>query len=144
MKKFALLAAVAVLTAACSQEAEEPEVANETATAPMPAETMAAGTQPGTYDMTNADGTPRGSTTINPDGTYTDTDAAGNETRGTFASRNGQDCFDPEGDDPEECWTVSTAGPDGSFTATGPDGTEVTIKPRTAGAAPAAAETPTT
>ena len=136
MKKFALLAAVAVLTAACSQEAEEADVADETATAPMPEETTAATTAPGTYDVTMADGT-TGTTTINADGTYVDTDAEGNETRGTFANKNGQDCFDPECDDPEECWTVSTAGADGSFTATGPDGTTVTVKPH-------AAATPTT
>ncbi len=130
MKKIALLAAVSAL-AACSQEADDTTAADTTAEAPMPAETMAATTAPGTYDVTMADGT-MGSTLINADGTYVDTDAEGNEIRGTFVNKDGKDCFDPEGDDPEECWSVSTAGADGSFTATGPDGTTVTVTPRAA------------
>jgi hypothetical protein len=131
-----LLAAVAALSA-CSEKAEDPAATEDTTAAPMPAETTAAATTaPGTYDVKLADGT-MGTTVINADGTYVDTDAQGKEVRGTFASKDGKDCFDPEGDDPEECWTVTAPGPDGSFTATAADGTTtVTVTPR-ASATPA-------
>ncbi|QYU69078.1 hypothetical protein J4558_02735 [Leptolyngbya sp. 15MV] len=92
------------------------------------------GVPAGTYDVTNADGG-AGSTTINPDGTYVDVDSKGVETRGVFARRDGLDCFDPDGEPAEVCWTVTAPGADGSFTATSPDGTTVTVRPRMAAAA---------
>ena len=129
MKKLALMAAVAAL-AACSQQAEDD--AATTPIAEAEATTAAAtGTQPGTYEVTMADGT-KGTTVINADGTFVDTDAKGKETRGKFVVRDGKDCFDVEGDEPEECWTVATPGADGSFTATAADGkTTVTVRPKT-------------
>lgn len=132
MKKLALLAAVAAL-AACSQD--EAAVPAETEQ-PMPAETTAAmdAVIPGTSDVKMADGS-MGTTTINADGTYVDTDAEGNEVRGMVANKGGNYCFDPEGDEPEVCWTSTAPGADGSFTATAPDGTKVTVTPRAAAAA---------
>lgn len=128
MKKLVLLAAVAALSA-CSQKSEEtPEPAaasTETATPAAPA-TASAGTQPGTYDVKMADGA-MATTVINADGTYVDTDPKGVVTKGAFASRDGKDCFDPEGDEAEVCWTSSTPAADGSFTATDPKGTVVTV-----------------
>lgn len=131
MKKLVLMAAVAAL-AACSPQAEDDAATTETAEAEAEATTAAAtGTHPGTYEVTMADGT-KGTTVINADGTYVDTDAKGVQTRGKFVARDGKDCFDPDGDAPEECWTVGTAGADGSFTATGADGkTTVTVRPST-------------
>jgi hypothetical protein len=130
MKKLVLIAAVAALSA-CNQKAEEAPAATDTAMAE--ATPMAdAGVTPGTYDVKMADGTV-GKTVINADGTYVDTDKDGKEERGTFARRDGKDCFDPEGDAPEVCWTVTPPGADGSFTATSADGkTTVTVTPAAA------------
>ncbi len=128
MKNFVLLAAVAALSA-CSQQTEETK---ETAA---PAETTAAAvpvstaTPPGEYEVKMADGT-IASTIINADGTYVDADPKGKGTKGKFASRDGKDCFDPDGDEAETCWSVSPAAADGSFTATSPDGTTVTVTPK--------------
>lgn len=123
MKKLVMIAAVAALSA-CSQEAEEaPAPADTTAAVAAPAETDPTGT----YDVKMADGT-TGTTTINADGTYVDVGPDGTEVRGTFTRANGQDCFDPEGDDPAECWTVSAPAADGTITATTVDGkTTVTV-----------------
>jgi hypothetical protein len=133
MKKLVLIAAVAALSA-CSQKADEDATDTAAVETPAPAETMAADTvAPGTYDVKMADGT-MGSTVINADGTYTDTDADGKTVSGTFARKDGKDCFDPEGDEPEQCWTTTTPAADGSFTATAPDGTTVTVTPHAAAA----------
>lgn len=129
MKRLVLLGAIAALSA-CSQKAEE---SKETATAPAeaaaPATPADSGTAPGTYDVKMADGTV-GTTTINADGTYADTDAKGKVVKGLFAQHDGKDCFDPEGDAPGMCWAVSKPEADGSFTATADDGTVVTVTPK--------------
>ena len=128
MKNVVLLAAVVALSA-CSQQAEETK---ETAA---PAETTAAavpvstGTPPGDYEVKTADGT-IASTTINADGTYVDTDPKGKATKGKIAFKDGKDCFDPDGDEAEVCWSLSPAAADGSFAATAPDGTAVTVTPK--------------
>ncbi len=133
MKKLVLIAAVAALSA-CNERAEEAPAAIDTAMAE--ATPMAdAGVAPGTYEVKMADGTV-GRTTINADGTYVDVDKDGKEMRGTFARRDGKDCFDPEGDEAEVCWSVTAPGADGSFVATGPDGTTtVTVTPMAAATA---------
>lgn len=117
MKKIVLLAALAALSA-CSKKSEEavPATAETSATASVAADSMV-----GTYDVKMADGT-MGKTVINADGTYVDTDAKDVEIKGMFAVKDGKDCFDPEGDKPEECWTVEPPAADGSFKATSPDG----------------------
>lgn len=136
MKKLIALASIAAL-AACSQKAEEAPVAADTVAA---VETPAMGTAPGTYDVFAADGSPAGKTTINPDGTYEETDKDGKASKGTFAVKDGKDCFDEEGDVADVCWAVTAPGADGSFTATSADGkTVLTVKPS---AAPATAPAP--
>jgi hypothetical protein len=142
MKKLVLIAAIAALSA-CNQKTDEVPVATDTATAA--ADTMAtADNGAGTYDVKMADGT-MGKTVINADGTYVDTDKDGKEVRGTFARKDGKDCFDPAGSDPEVCWTVTTPGADGSFTATTPDGkTTVTVTPAAAATTTTTTTTPTT
>ena len=142
MKKLIALAAIAALAACGDREAEAP-AAEETTAAADTTTAAAEGTQPGTYTVKMADGS-TGTTVINADGTYTDTDSAGKVMKGTFARKDGKDCFDPEGDEAEQCWTVGVAGADGSFTATAPDGkTTVTVTPQgvTATATPAPAAT---
>lgn len=124
MKKLIALAAIATL-AACGERAEETPAPADTATAE--ATTAATDDMSGVYDVKMADGSVLKST-INADGTYVDVAADGTETRGTFTRANGQDCFDPEGDEPAECWTVAAPNADGSFTATTVDGkTTVTV-----------------
>jgi len=125
MKKFIALAAFAALAACGDRDAEAP-AAEDTTAAVAPAET---GTMAGSYDVKMADGT-MATTVINADGTYVDTDKDGKQVKGMFTRKDGKDCFDPEGDDPAECWTVTTPAADGSFTATGLDGkTTVTVTP---------------
>lgn len=127
MKKLILIASIAAL-AACSKPAENaPEATASTEAAP-----AAAAGEPtladmvGIYEVKGAKGE-IGSTVINADGTYVDTDAAGKQIKGTFARKDGKDCFDPEGDAAEECFTTTEPAADGTFTATGPSG-PVTVK----------------
>ena len=142
MKKLVLIAAVAAHSA-CNQKADEAPMATDTATAAADTTAMT-DNGAGTYDVKMADGT-MGKTVINADGTYVDTDKDGKETRGTFARKDGKDCFDPEGPDPEACWTVTAPGADGSFTATTPDGkTTVTVTPVAATATTTTTTTTTT
>ncbi|WP_282950142.1 MULTISPECIES: hypothetical protein [unclassified Sphingopyxis] len=129
MKKIVLLAALSML-AACSQKTEEKkETPAEPVAEATPAPAADSGTAPGTYDVKMADGT-MGTTTINADGTYVDTDAKGKQVKGLFAAHDGKDCFDPEGDEMGMCWAVSKPAADGSFTATADDGTVVTVTPK--------------
>lgn len=129
MKKIVLIAALSML-AACSQKTEEKkEVPAEPAATAAPAPTADSGTAPGTYDVKMADGTV-GTTTINADGTYVDTDAKGKAVKGQYATHDGKDCFDPDGDEMGMCWAVSKPEADGSFTATADDGTVVTVTPK--------------
>lgn len=133
MKKILLLAALAALSA-CSQKSEEkaePAAATPTeAAAPAPAgPAVASTTAPGTYDVKLPDGT-IATTVINADGTYVDTDPQGKQVKGQYATHDGKDCFDPEGDALGMCWAVTKPGADGSFTATADDGTVVTVTPK--------------
>lgn len=130
MKKLVLLAALTALSA-CSQKAEESQdAAAEPAETAAPAPAADPGTAPGTYDVKMADGT-TASTIINADGTYADLDAKGKTVKkGKFAHKDGKDCFDPDGDEAEECWSLSPVAADGSFTATNPKATTVTVTPR--------------
>ncbi|MGN6497658.1 MAG: hypothetical protein ACTHK5_10015 [Tsuneonella sp.] len=138
MKKLVLFAALAALSA-CSKQSETPagaDMAKVEATPSAPE-----GASPGTYDVTNADGTV-GKTVINPDGTYVDTDAKGAATKGRFVHKSGKDCFDPDGPDPEVCWTLGTPGADGSFDAVTPDGKMTVHVTPVAGPATAAPPSP--
>ena len=67
---------------------------------------------------------------INADGTYVDTDPKGKQVKGLYASHDGKDCFDPEGDELGMCWARSAPAADGSFSATADDGTVVTVTPK--------------
>ena len=135
MKTFALLAGVALL-AACSQKTDDTaaDVAASDAAA-MPADVEASGpatangATPGSYDVTNPDGSTTVSTLV-ADGTYVDRDAAGKVTeKGAWAVKDGKTCFDAEGDVAEVCYTEGARNADGSFDATGPDGKVTKVKP---------------
>ncbi len=127
MKKLMMIAALSALTA-CSQQAEKTADA-DTAPVEAAAPASADSTSPvGDYDVKMADGK-MAKTSINADGTYVDTGPDGKEVKGKYARKDGKDCFDPEGDEAEACWTSTTPAADGSFTSTGPDGATVTVTP---------------
>lgn len=138
MKTYLTLAAATLALAACGNktdaDADTTPMATDTAMAtPMATTAAATGNMAGTYEVTMADGS-KMTETINADGTYTDV-MDGKETRGTWRMDGEKACFDPEGDKPEVCHTTTAPGADGSFTATTPDGTTMTV--RKVGAAPA-------
>lgn len=126
MKKIIAFAAIASL-AACAEAEPEAEVAAEPAAEEV---AMAPGTVvPGDYIVTSEtmeDGSPF---TINPDGTWTGTDAEGNPESGTSAIVDGQICFTTEGETEAECWTNSEVAEDGSFTSVNEAGEQVTVTP---------------
>lgn len=127
MKKLMLIAAIAALTA-CSKQTEK---AAETDAAPVEAAATAKADSPsfvGDFDVKMADGK-MGKTRINEDGTFVDTGPDGKEMKGTFALKDGKECFDADGDEPELCWTSATPGADGSFTSTNDKGETVTVTP---------------
>ena len=131
MKKFILIAGIALLTA-CSekQEAAAPEAAASDA---MPMDAGAspavAAATPGVYDVARPDGTKLVST-LNADGTY-QRDYGDKVEKGTWVSRGDQSCFDPEGDTAETCYTRSPVAPDGSWQSTDPKGAVSKVVPRT-------------
>ena len=142
MQKLIALAAALAL-AACGDRAEE-EASSDTAAAdstaqassPAPAASQAAtGDMAGKYEITFADGTVM-TETINADGTYVDL-MNGEETRGQWRMDGQRSCFDPEGAAPEECYTSSAPGSDGSFTVTGADGEKATVRKVGAASSPA-------
>ena len=128
MKKFLIIAACGALAACGSNDAEEPvEPIDTTATAGT-TDTATTGQMAGTYEMTMDDGTVVRQR-VNADGTYVDTDMQGNELeRGTWRQQGSQLCYDDAGPGAEECWTGGTPGADGSFEATGADGTSITVR----------------
>ena len=127
MKKLMMIAAVAALSA-CSQQAEKAAEAEAApAEAAAPAATDSASLV-GDYDVKMADGK-MAKTTINADGTYSDTAPDGKQTKGKFAMKDGKECFDADGDEAELCWTSTTPGADGSFTSTSDKGETVTVMP---------------
>ena len=139
MRKLIVLGAALAL-ASCGERADTTAEATRTATdtptatAPSPGATQAAtGDMAGKYEVTMADGSVM-TETINADGTYVDL-MNGEETRGRWRMDGAKSCFDPDGADPERCYTSGARGADGSFKMTGPDGATATV--RKVGAAPA-------
>ncbi|HEX6661763.1 MAG TPA: hypothetical protein VF067_07845 [Sphingomicrobium sp.] len=134
MKKLLLLAAATVALVGCQKPADQSNnqaAANAAApAAPAPAAAAmvtANGSTPGTFEVTNKDGT-KGNTVLNADGTFVDTDAKGKVTKGTWNVTGGKTCFDPEGTEGPMCYAESAVGADGSFTATSDKGEKVTVK----------------
>ena len=113
MRSIAILAACAAL-AACGSKEEAPAEPVETADRTL--ESTATGDVTGTYEVQMADGSVT-MQTINADGTYVDTTVDGTRVGGGTwrTGDNGAMCFDPEGNDPEACYTGGAPGEDGSF-----------------------------
>ena len=120
MRRLLLIAAAGTLLAACGSKDEPAEPA-----APTDAtlESTATGDLAGTYEVKLADGTVT-IQTINADGTYAEATADGTRTGGGAwrAGEDGTMCFDPEGDDPEECYAGGAPGENGAFEMRTEDG----------------------
>ena len=130
MKKFAILAGVALLAACGAKKEEATDAAASDPAAATALATPAAvhSPAPGSYDVTAADGT-KMTTTLIADGAYVDRDTKGKVTaKGKWAVRDGKTCFAPE-KGAEECYTDSVPAADGSFTATDSKGAVVQVKP---------------
>lgn len=126
MRKIAIAASLIVLAACSKSEAPAPAPSSEAASeAAMAAPTPTAGS----YDVTAPDGS-KGTTVLNADGTYTDTDSKGKVVKGKWAMKDGKTCFTPEGQ-ADECYTESQRAADGSFTATDAKGQTVKVTPQT-------------
>jgi hypothetical protein len=130
MRALGLIVVSALALAACGKKEEAP-VADATSEAATAATTPAAAASlaAGTYGVFDASGKQVGTTTINADGTYRDENPGKLPVAGVWAIKDGKTCFDPSGKDPEECYTDSAPGADGSFTATDAKGAVLTIKP---------------
>ena len=126
-KTFVLIAAAAL--SACSQEREDRAAAAAMEGAEPAGAVAMKQDAVGTYDVKRYNGF-TSTIVIGADRTYTDKGPDGTTESGTFALKNGNYCFDPEGDEAEVCWMVSQPGAGGSFTATDPDGHTVTLTPR--------------
>ncbi len=130
MKKLTLIVGIVALSACNEAKAPEAPATDEAVlAAPTPG--------PGKYDVFMADGSPGGSTVLNADGTYTDSDADGSlVAEGSWAMVDGKTCFTPTTEGQEAmCFTESARAADGSFTATPDKGEPVTVKPAAAEAA---------
>lgn len=127
-----LIAASCLALAACgSNEAEAPvtdTTATDVAATPMATPTATgpnASAMAGTYEMQMADGTTVRQS-LNPDGTYAYSDMQGSQTEGGMWRQNGaQLCLDPQGAEPETCYTGGQPGADGTFALTDAQGNQV-------------------
>ena len=133
MRSFGPIAVVALALAltACGKKDEAPAAAASSDAAAAAATTAAAPatSMAGEYAVTDASGKPLLTSTLNADGTYRDVPTKGLPVAGLWKEKDGKTCFDPSGKEPEECFTTTAPGADGSFTATGPDGAVLTVKP---------------
>lgn len=130
MKKFVVLAGVALLAACGSQqEAAAPEAAASDAAPAAPAAAApATGPTPGSYDVTTPEGG-KEVTTLMADSTYVTRDAGDKVIdKGKWAMKDGKTCFMPETGG-ENCFTDSAPAADGSFTATDAEGKVTQVKP---------------
>jgi hypothetical protein len=137
MRRLIMCAAPLMLAmAACSSEPAEDEATVEEPAPEPAAMTAANGSPAGTYASTDADGVVT-LTTINADGTYTDTMEDGTlVAEGTYAAVDGKTCFMPttEGATPM-CYTEDAPGEDGSFMVTPDEGEPFLVTPYVAPAA---------
>lgn len=126
MKNLALCLSLAAL-AACGQRQSGSQITQATAIVPEPAPTSHAG--PGTYSVTEIDGT-KMTAVFASDHTYTNT-VHGRETEtGAWAIVGGRTCLTPRTGESAvaRCYTDSPLGKDGSFIATPDHGHPLTVK----------------
>lgn len=134
MRKTLVAMSAVLVLAACNQKTDDDvaavttPAATDTMAMGTPAATAQAGTgsMAGTYEMRAADGKLT-TQTVNTDGTYRSV-SDGRETTGTWRMQGTQACYDPAGAPAEQCWTTTAPTADGSFTASAPDGTTMTVR----------------
>ena len=130
MKKFAILAGLALLSACGSKQEVATDAAASNSAAASAVATAAAvyAPAPGSYDGTAADGT-KSVTTMLADGSYVQRDTGGKVTaKGKWANSDGKTCMTPE-KGTEQCYTNSMPAADGSFTSTDSKGAVTQAKP---------------
>ncbi len=117
MNKLMLVAACATLAACGENDADEAALpAEPVVEAPAPTDPALAEAA-GTYEMTADDGIVI-MRTVNADGTYTtQADGTSGET-GMVRLEGDAMCYDPEGPEPEACWTTGEFADGGSFRIT--------------------------
>ncbi len=123
---------LAILMTTCLIVACSDGSATDTGEAAAPAVTTANGSPPGTYYVAAADGT-ASLVTLHSDGTYSQITPEGTyPAQGTFSVVDGLTCFRVRqvGAEPS-CYAETERGPDGSYTATPPDGNPLTVTPYT-------------
>jgi hypothetical protein len=120
MRKLALIAAIAALSACNQNKAEPAPAASESAA---PAAVATAASMAGTYEYTYEG---KATTTVaKDDGTYEDTQDGKVIESGKWTQADGQTCFDDTGANPPKCWTTTEPDSMGMFTATSTDGKTV-------------------
>ena len=130
MKKFAIVAGIALLAACGSNKDAASEAAASESAAASAAVTPAAvySPEPGSYDVSRPDGKMY-VRTVMADGAYVLRDTKGTVIdKGKWAERDGKRCFAPE-TGTEECYTLTMPAADGSFTATDSKGAVSQVKP---------------
>lgn len=138
MMKRLLLTATCMALAACgSNEAEAPAgTTAQTQPTPMASAAPVAANSgaAGTYEMKMADGTTVRQQ-LNTDGSYSYSDMEGNQIEGGIWREQGtQLCLDPQGADPETCYTGGQPASDGSFAMMDAQGDQIGTVRKTADA----------
>ena len=132
MKKFVIVAGIALLAACGSNKDASGDAAASDAAAASAAATPAAvhTPAPGSYDVTTPDGK-KLTNTLMADGVYVRRDAGGKVLdKGKWAVTDGKTCFTPE-IGAVDCYTDTMPGANGSFTATDSMGAVLQVKPHT-------------
>lgn len=128
--RLMIAGSMALALAACGKKDEAAAPAASDAASTAAADAAAAALPTGTFEVSDAAGKKVLTSTINADGTYADDLVAGGRVAGIVKMKDGKTCFDPSGKEPEECFTTSAPGADGSFTATDFKGEVLTVKPK--------------
>lgn len=112
MRNTILAASVCAMLAACgnpAEEADDPIVPETPAVTTNAVDGMA-----GTFEVVMADGTVV-TQTIRSDGTYSDVADGEVVETGNWRADGTRLCYDPEGDEPEQCFAGEQPAADGSF-----------------------------
>lgn len=128
--RLLIAGSMALALAACGKKDDAAAPAPSDAASTAAADAATAQLPTGEWDVSDAAGKKVLTSTINADGTYADDLVAGGRVAGIVKMKDGKTCFDPSGKEPEECFTTSAPGADGSFTATDSKGGVLTVKPK--------------
>ena len=129
MQKLAFCLALAMLAACHRSEPTAEPVAQATAAEPLPPPPPTSQAAPGTYSVTEIDGT-KMTSVLAADHTYSNTVHGQKTEAGTWAIVGGKTCFTPsEGEDAvARCYVDGPVDRDHTFTATPDRGDPITVK----------------